>query len=61
LPEDLLKYVIAHEIAHAFIKTHTKRFWKVVESIHPNYKEAQNILKQIYSNKETWEFKPYIE
>ena len=44
LPEVALRYVIAHEIAHTFTKKHTEKFWKIVGSIHPNYKEAQNIL-----------------
>lgn len=44
LPEIALRYVIAHEIAHTFTKRHTEKFWKIVESIDPNYKEAQSRL-----------------
>ncbi|MER3602231.1 MAG: hypothetical protein C4339_05890 [Nitrososphaerota archaeon] len=31
LPNSVLKYVIAHGLAHIFTKTHTKGFWKTVE------------------------------
>ncbi len=44
LPKEALKYVIAHEIAHIFTKKHTEKFWKTVETIHPNYKAGQNLL-----------------
>lgn len=44
LPEDVIKYVIAHEIAHVSNKGHTKRFWKTVELIFPKYEEAKQEL-----------------
>lgn len=46
LPETVLKYIIAHEIAHITVKTHTKRFWKTVELIYPNYQNARGLLKE---------------
>jgi predicted metal-dependent hydrolase len=49
LPENVIKYVIAHEIAHVSNKGHTKRFWKTVELICPNYKDAKKQL-QILNN-----------
>ena len=42
LPENLIKYVLAHEMAHISNKRHTKRFWKTVELIIPKYKDAKN-------------------
>lgn len=53
LPKNALKYVIVHEIAHIFTKRHTKKFWKIVKTIYPNFKVAQNLLekhKEILSN-----------
>jgi len=44
LPEEALKYLITHEIAHTFTKIHTKKFWKIVKAIHPKYEEGQNLL-----------------
>ena len=44
LPKEALRYIIAHEIAHTFTKKHTKRFWKIVETIYPNYEKGKEIL-----------------
>jgi predicted metal-dependent hydrolase len=49
LPNSALKYVIAHEIAHTFIKRHTKRFWKTVELMCPNQGRNEQLLRK-YSN-----------
>ncbi len=45
LPEEALKYIIAHEIAHTYIKRHTKKFWQIVEVICPNYQKAKELLE----------------
>ena len=44
LPKDALSYIIAHEVAHTFTKKHTKRFWKIVETIYPNFEEGRKLL-----------------
>ncbi len=44
LPKTALRYVIAHELAHSVAKGHTKKFWKVVETIYPNYETGQRLL-----------------
>jgi hypothetical protein len=44
LPKSALKYIIAHEIAHTLTKRHTRRFWKIVETIWPNFEVDQNLL-----------------
>jgi len=41
LPEDVLSYIIAHEITHIAYKRHTQRFWKVVGLIYPDYSKVQ--------------------
>lgn len=46
LPKSALKYVIAHEIAHAFTKRHAKRFWKTVELMCPGFEESRELLTQ---------------
>lgn len=44
LPKSALRYIIAHEIAHSLTKRHTKRFWKIVETIYPGYEMGQSLL-----------------
>jgi len=44
LPKSALKYIIVHEIAHTFAKRHTKKFWKIVETIYPNFETGQKLL-----------------
>lgn len=39
-PETALKYIVAHEMAHIASKKHTRTFWKTVELICPDYKQA---------------------
>jgi predicted metal-dependent hydrolase len=44
LPESALKYIVAHEIAHTENKRHTKKFWKIVKLICPDFKKSQKLL-----------------
>jgi hypothetical protein len=44
LPKSALKYTVVHEIAHTITKRHTKRFWKIVETIYPSFKMGQKLL-----------------
>jgi len=44
LPESLLRYIIAHELAHIENKRHTEKFWKTVELMCPNFRKAQQQL-----------------
>jgi len=46
LPKSALRYVIVHEIAHIFTKRHTKKFWKIVKTIYPNFEVGQNLLEK---------------
>lgn len=47
LPPALLDYVVAHELSHLIEMNHSPAFWKVVERIYPDYRQAQRDLKQI--------------
>jgi hypothetical protein len=46
LPKTALRYVMAHEIAHVLTKRHTRRFWKTVELICPDFREGQRLLEK---------------
>jgi predicted metal-dependent hydrolase len=40
----VIDYVIAHELAHLTEHNHSRRFWKRVEAMYPNFKEAKRWL-----------------
>lgn len=46
LPDEALRYVIAHEIAHNYTKTHTEKFWKTLESIYPKFERGKKLLEK---------------
>jgi predicted metal-dependent hydrolase len=37
-PEAVIDYVVAHEVAHLIEMNHGPRFWRLVETLHPNAK-----------------------
>lgn len=39
LPQDVIQYIIVHELAHIKHKHHQKSFWKLVEQHLPDYKQ----------------------
>lgn len=43
-PEEVLRYVVAHEMAHITNKRHTQRFWKTVKLICPDFQDAKKQL-----------------
>jgi len=46
LPKSVLRYMIAHEIVHIFVKRHTRKFWKIVKMTYPNFKIGQDALEK---------------
>lgn len=44
-PDDVIDYVVLHEIAHIKHHNHSKAFWKYVEGFMPDYKERRQRLK----------------
>ncbi|MDP2247100.1 MAG: SprT family zinc-dependent metalloprotease [Nitrosomonadales bacterium] len=44
-PPHIINYVICHELAHLKQMNHSVRFWNIVESLQPDYKEAERTLK----------------
>jgi predicted metal-dependent hydrolase len=41
----IIDYVVVHELCHLAHKNHSKKFWKEVEKILPNYKESKEWLR----------------
>ncbi len=45
-PDAVLDYVVAHEIAHLVEMNHGPRFWRLIETLMPDYKPAQAWLSR---------------
>lgn len=45
LPEELLAYVVVHELAHRLHLNHSHAYWRTVERALPDYAEAYRALK----------------
>ena len=46
LPDELLDYVVIHELAHRRYMDHSKEFWDEVEKYCPDYRERRQQLKK---------------
>jgi predicted metal-dependent hydrolase len=45
-PLEAVDYVVVHELVHTVFHNHSKRFWKKVETIMPDYKERRKWLRK---------------
>lgn len=45
-PTFILDYIIVHELCHLVHHNHSHKYWALVESIMPNYMDAENWLKK---------------
>jgi predicted metal-dependent hydrolase len=45
LPEELLDYVIVHELCHLKLFNHSKAFWNLVAEKSPNYSQLRKQLQ----------------
>lgn len=44
-PEVARDYVVVHELAHRIEMNHSKRFYKIIENVFPDYKDRKRMLK----------------
>ena len=45
-PEDVLDYVVEHEVAHLDVLDHSRRFWRVLEERCPGYEVQERWLRR---------------
>jgi predicted metal-dependent hydrolase len=45
-PMEVVDYVVVHELVHTLFHNHSRRFWKRVEKIMPDYKERRKWLRK---------------
>jgi len=55
--DDVIDYVVVHELAHIIELNHSARFWAIVQRVLPDYKERQKRLKALQEKLafEDWE------
>lgn len=46
-PEAAIDYVVVHELAHLLELNHSRRFWNIVASVFPDYKDRKKLLKDV--------------
>jgi len=45
MPEKVMSYIVAHEVAHLEHMNHSQEFWELVESLCPDMEESKHWLK----------------
>ena len=45
MPEEVVSYVMIHELCHTLEMNHSRRFWALVEDCDPDYKNNRKMLK----------------
>lgn len=46
MPEDVIDYVVVHELCHRIEMNHSKRFWDQVARVLPDYRSQKDWLRQ---------------
>lgn len=45
-PLEVIDYVVVHELSHLFFPNHSRRFWRKVATVLPDYKERKNWIRK---------------
>ena len=54
LPEDVLRYVLVHELSHLEYMNHSAAFWQHVAQFEPDYREKRSLLRQLSMRLPSW-------
>ena len=46
MPEEILDYVVVHELAHRKEMNHSRQFYQTVASVLPDYRQRERWLKE---------------
>ena len=46
--DDIIDYIVVHELAHLTELNHSERFWKTVENVLPDYLERRALLNEFH-------------
>ena len=46
MPEEILDYVVVHELAHRKEMNHSRQFYQTVASVLPDYRKRERWLKE---------------
>ncbi len=47
-PPEVIDYIVIHELAHLKEQNHSKRFWRIVEKMMPNYRACRKWIRENY-------------
>jgi predicted metal-dependent hydrolase len=54
LPEELVRYVLLHELAHCLYMNHSRKFWAEMRSFEPNYERLDGELRNAWHYIPAW-------
>jgi len=57
LPPELVSYLMLHELCHIVQPNHSHRFWSLVESFEPKFRDYEKALNQSHTLVPLWAYK----